>query len=179
MTITLIILSCVLWILSIAVLARRIMAAPALSFVALTLLSLAKNSYGYPLLPINNTILIGWLCMTVMVMLVTMLQPDPVIRQTRGTGYIIAGALTGLAVGLLGFTFSENLPLLYAIMVTGTVAGTFFGFLIYSRTPDGRAVNISSGNFFKYLLAKGFPTAITVMMPGVALVLLLAVKHIS
>lgn len=178
MTVILIIFSCMLWVLSGWLLFGRQTLAPGASFVALTLLSLAKSGDGYPLLPINNTILIGWLCMTVVVTLATMLQPLPVRQQSKGMGYILSGAVVGMVVGLLGFTFSSNLPMLYGIMIVATVAGVFFGFLLYSRTPDGAAVSPSSGNFFRYLLAKGFPTAITVMQAGVALVILLAVNNI-
>lgn len=179
MALTLIIFSSLLWLLSLALLfTRRQLLAPAASFIALTLLSMARTSTGYPVVPINSTILIGWLCMTVVVMLTVVLQPEAIRTQTKGMGYITGGAVAGMAVGLLGFTFSANLPLLYGGMIIATIAGTFFGFLLFSRTPDGRVVNLRSGNFFRYLLAKGFPTAITVMQAGVALVLVLAINNI-
>lgn len=179
MTTFIIVASSVLWAASIALLLFRQVAAPAVSYVALFVLSLAKTQLGYPVLPINNIILTGWLCMTVVVTLATLLQPEPVRRQTRGMGYVIAGALTGMAVGLLGSTFTSGISLLYGMMIVATVAGVFFGFLLYSRTPDGRPVNLSSGNFFRYLMAKGFPTAITVMMMGVAIVLAIAVNNVN
>ena len=60
-----------------------------------------------------------------------------------------------------------------------TVAGVFLGFLLYTRTPQGAPVNLLSGNFFSYLLAKGFPAAITVMQLGVVLVIALALYNIA
>lgn len=177
MYIFLIILSVLLWIGALVALRGRQMLAPALSYAGLLLLSLAHKD-GFQLLPINTTILMGWFAMTLVVMIIVMLQPEAVRRQTRGTVYMIIGAVAGLAVGLLGFTFSASLSLLYAIMVAGVIAGTFCGFLLYTRTPEGAPVSPGSGNFFRYLLAKGFPTAITVMQPGIALVLAIALTTI-
>lgn len=174
MTVFLIILSVVLWALSLISLAGRPALGPALSYLAMLAVSFAETG-GMPLLPVNNTMLIGWLCMALVVMVATYLQPAAVISQTRGMGYMVTGAVTGLAVGLLAFTFAFDISLLYALMVIGIVAGTFLGLLLYTRTPDGRPVAIGSGNFFRYLLAKGFPTVITLAQFGVVLVLAIAI----
>lgn len=179
MAIFLVILSAALFLAALATLPSRPLWSPALSYVGLVVVSLARSG-GYPLLPINGVILTGWLCMTVIVMLATMMQPEPVRRQTRGMGYIIGGALAGLAVGLLGFTVVavSSLGLLYGIMIAGVAAGVFFGFLLYTGTPQGAPVGLRSGFFFKYLLAKGFPAAITVMQIGVVLVIVIALYNV-
>lgn len=169
----LIILSCVLWALSILALRKRQVLAPALSFCALLLLSFITSD-GYPVLPINSAMLISWLCMTLVVVFIIMLETDRVRQQTRGTSAMVIGGITGLALGLLGYTLTDNLSARYALMALSVIAGIYFGFLVYTRTPEGNAVRIGSGNFFKYLLAKGFPTAITLMQAGVALVLAIA-----
>ena len=176
MAIFFIILSCVLWILSLWLLRGRQVAAPAASFLALVCLSFAEKN-GWQLLPINMTMLTGWLCMTLVVMFACYLQPSAVRAQTKGWGYITGGALVGMVVGLLGSSFHMGVSLLYGIMILSTIAGIFLGFLLYTNTPDGRPVAPRSGHFFKYLLAKGFPTAVTVMQAGVALVLLVATQH--
>lgn len=168
-----IILSIICWAGSLFLLFRKQLVAPALSYLGLLLLSFARTG-DIPYVPINNTILIGWLCMTLVVMLATMLQPPAITAQTRGEGYMLGGALTGMAIGLLGFTFTSSLPLLYGIMIVGTLAGVFFGYLLFTNTPHGAAVGLRSGRFFTYLPAKGFPTAVTVMQIGVALVILVA-----
>lgn len=173
MATSLIVLTCILWTAAIVSLMWRQILSPALSFLGMFSLSLARTD-GYHTVPLNTTILTAWLCMTVVVTLATMMQPAPVRAQTKGTGYITAGALAGMAVGLLGYTVTPAIDILYGIMITATVAGTFFGFLVYSATPDGAPVGIRSGNFFRYLLAKGFPAAITVMQIGVVLVIVLA-----
>lgn len=139
-------------------------------------MSLAQKG-GYPLLPINGVILTAWLCMAVLVTLATMLQPAVVRNQTRGMGYIMGGAIAGLALGLLGFTVSSSISLLYGIMIVGVIVGIFLGFLMYTNTPAGRPIGITSGNFFRYLLAKGFPTAITIMQPGLVLVLVILLHN--
>lgn len=176
MALFLIILSCVLWLVSLWLLRGRQIAAPAVSFVALVVLSLARSN-GWQVLPINMTMLTGWLCMTLVVMVACYLQAPAVRAQTKGWGYMTIGALAGMTVGLLGSSFSVSVSVLYGIMILATVAGTFLGFLLYTNTPDGRPVAPRSGHFFKYLLAKGFPTTITVMQGGVALVLLLALHR--
>ncbi len=175
MTVTLIIIAVLLWLGALALLPGRGAIAPLLSFLALFLLSFARSD-GYPLLPINGTILTAWLSMTLVVMVAAFLQPEAVRRQTRGMGYIIGGAVTGMVVGLLGFTFTSAASILYTVMILATVVGIFFGFLLYTRSPDGAPVALGSGNFFRYLLAKGFPTAITVMQIGVVLVLAISLK---
>lgn len=179
MTIFLIISAVILWCASLWALFGRQLLAPALSYLALLTLSGATNSNGNPIVPLNSTILIGWLCMTVVVMIATIMQPRAVTSQRRGEAYMLVGAIAGLAVGLLGFSFSSAIQMLYGIMVVAVVAGLFFGYLIFTNTPAGSAVRINSGHFFNYLLAKGFPTAITVMMIGVPLVIIVAQASIS
>lgn len=169
----LIILSCLLWAAAIWMLVRRPLLGPALSYLGLLTISFAQNN-GEPIIPVNNTIQIAWLSMTVVVMLATMLQPEPVRNSSRGMGYMIVGGLAGLTVGLLGFTFAVQIALLYGIMIVAVIAGIFFGFLLYTRTPDGLPLGANIRGAGRYLLAKGFPTAITLMQPGVALVITLA-----
>lgn len=176
MALFLIILSCVLWALSLWLLRGRQTAAPTVSFVALVVLSLARRN-GWQVLPINLTMLTGWLCMTLVVMFACYLQPPAVRAQTKGWGYMTVGALAGMVVGLLGSSFAVSVSILYGVMILATIAGIFLGFLLYTNTPDGRPVAPRSGHFLKYLLAKGFPTAITVIQGGVALVLLLAIHR--
>ncbi|MDE7381974.1 MAG: hypothetical protein K2N03_07615 [Muribaculaceae bacterium] len=178
MAIFLIILSVLLWIGAIVTLPKKALLSPALSFVGLLVISLARRD-GFQIIPVNNTILTGWLCMTVVVMLATYMQPVPVRNSARGTGYIIIGGLMGLMLGLLGFTFSSNLSMLYSVMIVGVIAGVFFGFLLFSRTPGGDGINMQSGHFFKYLFAKGFPTAITLMQIGVVLVIVVALNQLN
>ncbi len=174
-----IIIGCLLFALTFWFIRANQLLAPVFSYMGLLALSFANNALGQPYLPINNTILISWLCMTLVVMVATLLQPGPVRQQTRGVWYMAIGSFTGMAIGLLAFTFTLSLPLLYASMVLGTAAGCFFGYLVFTNTPRGAAVNFSSGNFFRYLLAKGFPIAIAIMMMGVVLILLLYINNIN
>ncbi len=170
MAVFIIILSILLWLAALAALLRRQIAAPALGYLGLLCLSFAKDG-NLPLLPISPSILWGWLAMTAVVTMAVLLQPSAVRDGTEGTGYMTGGALTGLAVGLLGFSATPDLGMLYGIMVVAVAAGVLF-----SRTPRGAGFGPSSGHFFNYLLAKGFPTAITVMQIGVALVLAIALQ---
>lgn len=172
-----IIISVILFVAAIVFLPLRMLVAPACSFAGLLVISLARNAQGYPVVPVNTTILMAWFFMTVVVTIATMMQPVPVRDTSKGMGYITVGAIVGMAVGLLAFSTTYRLNMLYALMITATAVGTFLGFLLFTNTPDGRPVGLKSGNFFRYLLAKGFPTAITVMQIGVVLVLVIAIYH--
>lgn len=174
MLIFFIIVSCLLWIASIAALPKRVILAPALSFCALLLISFARNAEGYPVIPLSQGMIISWLATTLIVMLVVILQDPGVRQQSRGVGYMILGGLAGMAVGLLAFSFTATLQLLFACMLLGSVIGIFLGLLIFVNTPDGRAIAPGSGHFFTYLLAKGFPTLVTVAQIGVAAVIAIA-----
>lgn len=173
MTVFLIILSVVLYVGGIVTLWRRPLLSPALSYIALVLLSMTKNASGLPLLPINNTILIGWLCMTVVVMGATIMQPARLTSAAGPTSYLVVGGLAGLAVGLVPSSFGVTVAMLYSSMVIGTAAGVFFGYIIYSRAKVGGGETPGESGYFAPLLAKGFPTALTLMQVGVPLVLLI------
>ena len=177
MSIFLLIASIIMWVAAIYTLPSRPLYSPAFSYLGLLGISFCETA-GIPWIPINNNMLISWLCITVVVMLATMLQPLVIRRQTRGMAYIIGGAIVGLAIGLLGFSVSTRINLLYGIMIIAVAVGIFFGFLLYSNTPHGKALNVSvrSGEFFRYLMAKGFPAAVTVMQLGLVFVLLIATR---
>lgn len=167
-----------LWLAAGWMLFRNQILAPALSFLGMLVMSYASTSEGIPLIPINGTILMGWLGMTLVVMAATAMQTQAIRAQQRGMGYMLMGALTGMVLGLLGFSFSLPLQMLYGIMVLATAAGLFFGYLFFTRTPEGVNVGFRSGHFFRYLLAKGFPVAISVMILGVVLVVYIATQQI-
>lgn len=169
----LIILSCLLWIAAVVAIPRRIILAPVLSYSALILLSMAKNHY-YPIVPLSSNMLVSWLCITLVMTLIIVLQNPAVRSQSRGTGYMILGGITGMAIGLAGFSLTSSLTIMYALMLVGTIAGIFLGFLLFTRTPDGAAVAPPSGHFFRYLVAKGFPILITLAQPGIVAVILIA-----
>lgn len=173
MSVFLLIVSILFWVAAMISLPSRPVYSPVMSYFGLLCISFCSTD-GYSWLPINNNMLFSWLCITLVVMMATVLQPAAIRAQARGMAYIIGGAIVGLAIGLLGFTVSTSISMLYGIMIICTAVGIFFGFLLYSNTPDGRGVGIMSGNFFRYLLAKGFPTAVTVMQIGLVLVLLVA-----
>ena len=170
MTVFLLIISIILWVAAVGSLTSRPLFSPALSYLGLVAISFCR----YPSIQIPNSMLMSWLCITVVVMMATILQPAAINRQARGMAYIIGGGVVGLVIGLLGFTVSASLSAYYAIMIVATLLGIFFGFLLYSNTPDGKAIGVMRGNFFRYLLAKGFPTAVTLMQIGLIFVMLIA-----
>ena len=171
-----IVFSCIFFLLGIVLIPLRIIAAPACSFLGLLIMSMGKTHEGYPLFPLDSSIILGWLFTVVLVTIATLCQPAPVRNTRKGIGYFLVGALTGMAIGLLGFTVSSNLGENYAIMCICADVGTFLGFLTFTRTPSGKNVAPGSGNFFTYLMAKGFPTAVSVMQTGLILVLLIGMR---
>lgn len=161
----LIILSAVLYAASGLLLYRREILGPVASFLALA------GVYLSGLLPMNMNMLITWLCLTLVVSGVTAMQPAPLMAQRRGMGYIMGGGAAGLAVGLTSYSFITSVSAVYAAMVLAVTAGVFFGYLLFTRTPDGEQLRASRARFFSYILAKGFPAAIALMMLGVPLIL--------
>ena len=146
MTIGIICFAAALWL----VFSREVLA-PAASLLGLTAV------YFSHMLPLAPNMVITWLAITVIVMGVCFMQPAAVMSQRRGVGYMLGGALTGMFIGLIAVQTADSLTAQYAAMIVGVLAGTFFGFFLFTRTPQGKAVNMASGHFFNYLAAKGFP----------------------
>lgn len=177
MAVTAIVFSCIFFAASLLLLGWRQIASPCCAFMGLLILSMAKTAEGYPLLPLNSAIIFGWLCITVVITAATLMQPRAVRNSNKGIWYMAGGAIAGLAIGLLGYSITSSIPALYAIMIVATAAGTFFGFLLYGNTPQGKIATSDRRLYFRYFLAKGFPTAITVMQCGVVLVMLIAIHN--
>jgi len=125
------------------------------------------------ILPVTAPMIVSWVCMSLVVMGATYMQPIGIQQQTRGMGYITIGGLAGMMSGMAIFSFRVLPGVVNGTMIVGTVAGIFIGYLLFTRTPRGYDVSLQSGNFFRYLLAKGFPAAIAIMQIGVAIVLLI------
>lgn len=159
------ILGLVCFIGAIWLLFTREVLAPAASLLGLVAI------YFSHLLPLMPNMVITWLALTVIVMGVSFMQPPALMAQNRGMGYMLGGAVAGMAVGLVAIASVYSLTLQYACMILGVMAGIFFAFLLFSRTPGGRDVSLASGHFFTYLTAKGFPLAITIIQPGIVLML--------
>ena len=170
MSILLVILSLLMWIGAFILLFRHQMLAPLASWAGLCCVWLSET------LPLNSTIIVSWMGMTLITMIATWLQPEPLRQQTRGVGYMLGGGVPGMIIGRLGNSIAASLSLLYGIMVAATAVGVVIGGFLFTNTPDGQKVNIKSGHFLTYLSAKGFPIGITVMQMGIVLVLLLAMK---
>ena len=118
-------------------------------------ISFARTADGLPIVPVNNTILMGWLCMTILVMTATILQPLPLRQSSRGEGYMAIGALAGMAVGLLGYSFA-SLPF-HALRNhdRGDRRRHFPQILLYSRTSEATSqLESASGQLLKYLSPK-------------------------
>lgn len=177
MLIVVVILSVLLWIAAFIALPKRILVAPALSFCAMLVLSFAKRD-SYPLIPLPNNMIISWLSITLVMMLIIMLQNPALRQQSRGVGYMTIGGIVGMTIGLMAFSLSSQLNLLYAIMILATAVGIFLGLLTFSRTPDGSEIAIPTGRFFKYLMAKGFPILITIAQLGIPIVILIGAFYV-
>lgn len=137
---------------------------------ATSLLGLVSVYFSYRL-PLAPNMVITWVALTVIVMGVSFMQPAAVMAQKRGMGYMTIGAIAGMAVGLISVSATTSLTAQYACMIVGVLAGIFFGFMLFSRTPDAAAVRFPSSRFFSYLAAKGFPLAITIIQPGIVIML--------
>lgn len=171
MSVFLIILGVLLFAGAIGLLFKQQMLSPIASWAGLTCIWLSET------LPLNSTIIVGWLGMTLLVMAATWLQPDAIKQQTKGVGYMTIGGITGMSIGILGYSLTNSLSLLYGIMIAATAFGVCLGYMLFTNTPQGQKVNIRSGYFLTYLSAKGFPFGITIMQIGITLVLMLAISN--
>jgi len=165
MTTLLLILAGLLYALAAFLLFKREQLGPVASFLAL------GSVYLSGALPLSVNMLITWLCITLVITGVSAMQPPAVMAQRRGMGYMCVGALTGLALGLSGYTFTLRLGAVYAIMALAVAAGVSAGYCLFTRTPQGAQLRAPRSRFFSYLLAKGFPVVIAAMMLGVTLIL--------
>ena len=179
MPVTAIVFACIAFAAAFVLIPLRLVASPCCAFLGLLILSMGRTDHDLPILPLDSALIFGWLCVTILVAVATLLQPVAVRNSNKGIWYLTGGALVGLAVGLLGFTFSSLVSAMYAVMIIAVAAGTILGFLSYTRTPDGKVVAPGTGRFFSYLMAKGFPIAITMMQAGVVIVLLIAIHNFS
>lgn len=181
MSVVLLILALLLFAGAIVLLFVREVLAPAASFLGLTAV------YFSGLLPLSPNMVITWLALTVIVMGVSYMQPAALMAQRRGVGYMLGGALAGMAVGVMAVSQSVShevshavltvpLTVWYASLVAGALIGIFLSFLLYTRSPGGRDVGMSSGRFFTYVAAKGFPLAIAMIQPGLVLMLWLLTR---
>lgn len=181
MAIAAIIFSCLFFIAALAVVRPYIVLAPSLSYLGLLTLSFASTKEGYPILPINSTILWSWCYIVIIVTIATVMQSARLRQSVKGVNYMLIGAIAGMSIGLLGFSLSGSVSVLYSTMIIATAIGCFLGFVFYSRTPegkyviapDGSPVRSTSRDFFKYFFAKAFPISITIMQIGVVLILLM------
>lgn len=171
MTLALIIFGILMYIGAILLLFKQQMLSPIASWGGLACIWLSES------LPLNATIIVGWLGMTLLVMAATWMQPEAVKQQTKGVAYMTIGGITGMSVGILGYSLTDTLSLLYGIMIAATAFGVCLGYMLFTNTPQGQKVNIRSGHFFTYLSAKGFPIGITIMQIGITLVLMLAISN--
>lgn len=165
MTTILIILAVALYATSALLLFKKEVLGPLAAFLALGSVYLSGT------LPLNINMIITWLCITLVVTGASAMQAPALMAQKRGMGYMSLGALTGLAVGLLAYTMTTRLSAIYAIMSLAIVIGIFFGYVLFTRTPQGEQLSVSRSRFFPYLLAKGFPVAVATMMLGITLII--------
>lgn len=171
MAVILMILSIICFVGSLVLLFYKEAVAPAVALLGLVAMYFSHK------LPLAPNMVITWVAITVIILGVTSMQSRALMAQTRGMGYMLTGAIAGMAVGLIAVPAAESLTFLYACMILGIVAGIFFAFMLFSRTPQGRDVNLASGNFFTYLAAKGFPLALTVIQAGVCILLALVSSY--
>lgn len=111
--------------------------------------------------PMGPDLFIFWGIAALIAVGVNFMLPREVACSRIGMGYVAAGALVGLVVGLL---------LNEAAMIIGAVLGAVAGGIAFSRTPAGRAVDFPSSRFLNYICAKGLPAVITLCQCGVVAV---------
>ena len=111
-------------------------------------------------LTMPSVMLSYWGVMVMIVIIITSMQPQTIVKATQGLPHITIGSvcamLTGATIG-------------YAAMVIGAFAGAIVGGIYFARTPKGKGLAFPSKRFLQYLCAKGLPTVITVSLLGIAI----------
>ena len=106
-----------------------------------------------------NVMLSYWGILTMIVIVITSMQPEALVKSTRGLRHITIGAVGGMFAGT---------TIGYSPMIIGSAVGALLGLVAYSRTKDGDALRPLTP-FFKYFMAKGLPAIITVALLGIIL----------
>lgn len=106
-----------------------------------------------------NVMLSYWGILTMIIIVITSMQPEAMVKSTRGLLHITVGAVAGMFAGT---------TIGYSPMIIGTCVGALMGMIAYSRTKQGDALRPLTP-FFKYFLAKGLPAIITIAMLGIIL----------
>ncbi len=112
------------------------------------------------LLVFPSVMLSYWGVMTMIVVIIVSMLPQPVVKATQGMRHITVGALAGM---LLGATIG------YAPMIIGAFAGALAGCVVFARTPKGSVLRFPSARFVQYFCAKGLPAVVTVSLVGIAI----------
>lgn len=109
----------------------------------------------------SNATLIFWGVAVVLVVANNYLLPRHIRYSRRGLGYIAAGALVGMALGLI-----IHRP---ASVIGGSVLGALIAAIAYARTSRGAVLEFPTMKFFNYLGAKGIPAVMCASMVGLIL----------
>lgn len=169
MDIIIIILAVLLYAASAVLLYRKEVLGPAAALLGLCAVFWYHSLEAYGGVPMADSTLITWFIMTLIVTIASAMQPPALMAQRRGMTHMILGGVCGLAAGLLCFAITLDLSAINMIMKFTIAAGVFAGYYLFTKTPDGARLQDTRSRFFSYLLAKGFPVAIAIMMLGVPL----------
>lgn len=101
-----------------------------------------------------------WGVMTVVVIIITSLLPQPLVKTTQGMVHITVASFAAM---LLGMTMG------YAPMIIGAFVGAAAGGVVFARSPKGRVLDFPSARFLQYICAKGLPVVIAVSLVGIAI----------
>lgn len=107
-----------------------------------------------------------WGVMVVLVVMTNSMLSPTLVKATQGLPHILVTSAAGMLLGMtLGY---------YASMVVGAVVGAAAGAVFFARTPKGKGLQFPSQRFLQYLCAKGFPTVVSVVLTGIAIMVAIA-----
>ncbi|MCH5222162.1 MAG: hypothetical protein J1F05_07575 [Muribaculaceae bacterium] len=133
------------------------MPAVVISYVALVCAHFAGTT------SVDSKSLIFWGLATGIIIILRALQPEALIKTTKGHGYV---ALATIAGTLLGYLASHT----SAAIIIGGATGAFMGAVAYMQTPTGPHLSIASTPFLQYLCAKGLPCIVATTMALISVV---------
>lgn len=146
-----IILGSLLLLLAVLLAFRPLFPASLVAYASLWMFQLSGH------LQFPSSTIIFWSVATMIVLGLDRLLPSALSRSPQGQGYIAAGTLAAMVVGML---------MSGAGIILGAAIGAFLGALAYSRTPAGQPLAFPSSPFMKFLCAKGLPAIVAFSMVG-------------
>lgn len=116
------------------------------------------------LITLSEKDMIFWGVATVITLIIFYMLPGHISRSRYGQIYLGIGTFAG---AMTGATMSN-----VSAIIIASILGFLFGCLVYYRSKSSFDMRTDQRKFWNYLLAKGFPLIINLVMTGIYIAIL-------